>query len=192
MNNTSTVVPEDFDMEDQSETNDTLQLATELLASSNSTPVRRRRRSLTWTDFQKVTVRKKRALAQSLNPGPVVPNAFGGAAQVVKSASPATSQIATAVKTAVFGGDYKKRGKLNLTIGSALPQTIYSKNGNTITCQECQVTGTVDIYGDFNFVKEGGKTILNHGSFETLGRIECKVLARSQRRDKWVRSSYLS
>ena len=134
----ATVIPDDFDMEDQTETNDVLQLAHDLLSSGTPSQVRRRRRSLTWTDSQKTTARKRRASAESLNRGPVAPNAFAGAAQTVKTASSGTSQVASAVKTAVFGGDYKKHGKLNLAIGSTRPQPIYSNGRHLRRLQFCQ------------------------------------------------------
>ena len=173
----STDVSEVFDAEDESLTNDVLMLADELLLENGPASVRRRRRSLRWADPHKTLVRKKRGFLDGLGIGELASKAFDNTVQAIRSVSSTTQEVRKGVRAAVFGGDYETRAKLNLNIGSNRPRNIYSSNGITITCEECQVTGTVDIYGKFNFVKDGISTIMNQGVVETFGNLRAKAVA---------------
>ena len=185
-------VLETFDVKRQRTFDKLFELARERVSKNQSATTdsngrrrRRRRRSRSSKQIlvEQVSIRRKRAwwsifedignaivdTAEVIGEGVV--DAFETVADVVETAVDTVSEIGQLVATAIFGGVYEKNAQINLEIGSDKSIPIYTTPDIQLTCLECNIRGTVDIHGRFDFGKNGIETVLNEGYVEATGNI---------------------
>jgi len=94
----------------------------------------------------------------------------------VKPVIDTVTEVGKVVATAIFGGVYEKNAQININIGYDNPVQIYRIEDLRIMCMECNIKGTVDIHGRFDFGKDGIETVMNEGYVETTGKIVAKAV----------------
>ena len=179
INNENMTIPyEDFDTGDVELSNELINSVNALLSRNKSQPVpgRRRRRMVIWKQEHKLLVRN-RLLGFFKNLLQPAAKIFTAVVNFVEDAADTVQEVAKVLKVAVFGGQYEKGGRVNIRAGFEQPHVFYQGNGLTITCQECNVMGTIDIYGRFSFTKEGSFPTMNYGFVEAKGAIRASAVA---------------
>ena len=111
-----------------------------------------------------------------------IKSAFKAVAKVVTTVAKVVKEVATVIKTAIFGGNYEKSTTINFTIGPSEAFDIYTFDieggaGIRLTCEECQVQETLNVYAKFYFRKDGILTVMDTGFVQVNGKIFVKAVA---------------
>ena len=111
-----------------------------------------------------------------------IKSAFKAVAKVVATVAKVVKEVATVIKTAIFGGNYEKSTTINFTIGPSEAFDIYTFDieggaGIKLTCEECQVQESLNVYAKFYFRKDGILTVMDTGFVQVNGKVFVKAVA---------------